>query len=179
MIFGKSLKQLMRTPVTTALFMVLFAVSAFFISSGAVIWARNQAAIKAYEDVFLTIGTVRQRPTSMEITERWDAFQKDYIRKSKPSYASIIPASVLDFEGAGYILGPEKRPYYGAWRPDLQLWLVENPNWLFITYFIVVVTPIEDFVPDHPGEVQIKSVLNETPEKVFLLENLKEGDIVW
>lgn len=186
MIFGKSLKQLLRTPVTAALFTVLFAVSAFFISSGSVIWARNQAAVKAYEDVFITIGTVRQRPTSMEITERWDAFRKDYRRRSKPSYASVLPLSVLDFDGAGYILGPEKRPYYGAWRPDLQL-VPRDFHYQLRLFYVVEVTPLEDYMPDHPGEVQIKRVLNKIPENIaenkaenlVIDGNLKEGDIVW
>ena len=61
-IFTKSVKQFLRMPVTAALFVVLFAAAAFFVSSGTVIWARNQATIKAYESVFVTIGTVRQPP---------------------------------------------------------------------------------------------------------------------
>jgi putative ABC transport system permease protein len=175
MIFGKSVKQLLRTPVTTTLFMVLFAIAAFFICTGAVIWARNQAAIKAYEDVFITIGTVHQRPTSLEIMERWDAFQKDYTRWSEAAYASIIPPSVLDFEGAGYILGPEKRPYYGAWRPDLQLW-PEGSNYRIRPTDIVEVTPLEDYVPDHPGEVRIDRMLSENMENALF--SLKPGDII-
>jgi hypothetical protein len=176
MIFGKSLKQLLRTPVTTALFVVLFAIAAFFMCSGVMIWARNQAAMKAYEDVFLTIGTVRQRAASIEITERWDAFLKDYIRRSGPSYASVIPASVLDFEGAGYVLGPEKRPFYGAWRPDLRLW-PEDTRYKVHNLLVVEVTPLADCVPDHPVEVRIERVLNEIPENAFL--SLKQGEVVF
>ncbi len=166
----------MRTPVTTALFVVLFAIAAFFMCSGVMIWARNQAAMKAYEDVFLTIGTVRQRAASIEITERWDAFLKDYIRRSGPSYASVIPASVLDFEGAGYVLGPEKRPFYGAWRPDLRLW-PEDTRYKVHNLLVVEVTPLADCVPDHPVEVRIERVLNEIPENAFL--SLKQGEVVF
>ena len=175
MIFSKSLKQLLRTPVTTALFMALFAVAAFFLCTGAVIWARNQAAIRAYEETFITIGTVRQRPTAIEVTEKWDAFQKDYIRKSVPSYTSVIPASVLDFEGAGYILGPEKRPYYGAWRPDLQLW-PKDTNHRIQPSYVVEVTPLEDYIPDHPGEVRIEKMLSENMAYTFY--TLTPGDVI-
>lgn len=175
MTFGKSVKQLLRTPVTTALFMVLFAIAAFFVCTGAVIWARNQAAVNAYEDVFITIGTVQQRATSMEITERWDAFQKDYTRKSVATYASVVPASVLNFDGAGYLLGPEKRPYYGAWCPDLQLW-PDGTNYATRPTYVVEMTPLEDYVPDHPGEVRIVRVLSENMEDALYV--LKPDDII-
>jgi hypothetical protein len=178
MIFGKSLRQLMRTPVTTSLFMALFAIAAFFVSSGAVIWARNQAAIKSYEDTFVTIGTVRQRATSMEITQRWDAHMKDYTRKSAPRYSSITSLSALDFDGAGYYLSPEKRPYYGAWRPDLRLLPEEDPNWSLSATFVVEMTPLEDCMPDGPVEVRIDRVLSETPEFVSTWASLQESDIV-
>lgn len=175
MILGKSVKQLLRTPVTTALFMVLFAIAAFFMCTGAVIWARNQATIKAYENTFITIGTVQQRATSMEFTKMWDSFQKDYTRKSIATYASVVPSSVLDFDRAGYLLGPEKRPYYGAWCPDLQLW-PEGTNYKTRPFYVVEVTPLEDYVPDHPGEVQIVRVLNGNMDNALFV--LKPDDII-
>ncbi len=160
MIFGKSLKQLLRTPITTMLFIVLFAFTAFFVSSGAVLWARNQAAIKAYEDVFVTIGTVRQRATSREIVETWDALTKTYTRRSEPRYTSIIPPSVLDFDGVGYILGPERRPFYGSYRPDLIL-ISENSKKQLPGNAVVEVTPLKDCIPDSPVEVLVERVLSE------------------
>ncbi|MDR1299634.1 MAG: hypothetical protein LBJ84_05225, partial [Oscillospiraceae bacterium] len=179
MIFGKSLKQLLRTPVTTALFMALFAVAAFFVSGGAVIWARNQSAIKTYEDTFITIGTVRQRATSMEITKRWDALIKDYTRRSAARYAAITSPSVLGFDGADYILGPEKRPYYGAWRPDLRLMPEEDPNWSILATYVVELTPLEDCVPDGPVEARIERVLSETPGFVSSWSSLQKGGVVF
>ncbi|MCL1835391.1 MAG: hypothetical protein FWG48_04445 [Oscillospiraceae bacterium] len=119
MTFAISLKQFCRTPLTSIVFLVLFTTAAFFVSCGAIIWIRNQAVIKAYEDVFVTVGTVRQLPTRIEIDETWDALSKDYTRRRIARYAAPVPVAVLDFEGAEYVFEPEKRPYYGAWRPDL------------------------------------------------------------
>jgi hypothetical protein len=156
MIFNKSVKYILRTPVTTALFMTLFAIAAFFVSSGAVIWARNQATIKAYADAFVTIGTVYQHPSYMEATYRWDAFDKDYTQSTAARYSSIIPAAALDFDGAGYFLEPEKRPFYGALRPDLQLWLDDPHHYSLREHLIVEITPVEDCIPESPVEVRVE-----------------------
>ena len=176
MILRKSLKQMLRTPVTTALFMALLAIAAFFVCSGMVVWARNQAVIKIYEDVFVTIGTVRQLPTSMELTERWDAGLNEYTRMSTPQFTSIVSPSVLNFDNAGYVLGPERRAYYGAFLPDMQL-LPETHSWE--SGFIVEFTPIEDCIPSGPVDVLIERVVAQTPpyyERVA--GSLSDGDIV-
>jgi hypothetical protein len=163
MIIGNSLKQILRTPVSTVLFAALFAIAAFFVSAGAMIWARNQAVIRDHEDTFVTIGTVYQQADAMELTERWDAFAKQYTRRSAATYASIVPLSVLEFEDADYVLGPENRPYYGAYRPDLRLW-PEDTKYKCWTYYVVEFTPLEDALPDHPVRVRIKRVLGDVPD---------------
>jgi hypothetical protein len=173
MIIGNSLKQILRTPVTTALFAALFAIAAFFVSAGAVIWVRNQAVIRDHEDTFVTVGTVRQRANTMKLTDRWDAFTKQYTQRIEASYASIVPLSVLEFEGAGYILGPEKRPYYGAYRPDLRLW-PEDMRYRLMTFYAVEFTPLEDALPDHPVTVRIKRVLGDIPDKAG--SKISQGD---
>jgi hypothetical protein len=161
MIFNKSVKYILRTPVTTALFMALFAIAAFFVSSGAVIWARNQATIKAYEDAFVTIGTVSQRASYMEATYRWNAFNKDYQQRIEARYSSIVSASALDFEGAGYLLAPEKRPFYGAMCLDLYVWPDDPSSYALQEHLIVEITPLEDCVPESPVEVRIERQFNE------------------
>ena len=175
MVFMKGLKQLFRTPLTLTLFIVLFTVAAFFVCSGVVIWARNQAATTAYEEMFITIGTVRQRPDSIEIVRQWDAFTEEYLMWSEPVYSGIVPQSVLDFDGSDYILSPEKRPFYAAWRPDFLQWPMDTSR-VFITPIIVEVTPLESYLPDHPAEVLIKRVLSEgLPHTIIQLE---AGDVI-
>jgi hypothetical protein len=175
MIFGKSVKYVLRTPATTALFMVLFAVAAFFVSSGAVIWARNQTAVKAYESTFLTIGTVRQSAAAIEITKRWDAYKKDYVLKSALRYSEIIPPSVLGVEGIEYIIPPERLPYYGAWRPDLKMW-PDDTRHRALGAFVVEATPLEDCVPDGPVDVLVERVLSGDMDN--MAAPLKPGDVI-
>ena len=176
MIFVRSIKQLLRAPVTTALFIILFAVAALFVSSGTVIWAFNNASVKAYEDVFLTIGTVRQLATSMETIEKWDAGTREYSQRSVPQFSSVIPPSVLDFDGAGYMLGPEKRPYYGAFCPDIQL-LPETHSWE--RSYIIVAAPLLDCIPSAPVDVRIEKVIARSPpEGTPGFGNLKDGQII-
>jgi len=175
MIFAKSIKQMLRTPLTTALFVVLFAVSAFFVCTGAVIWARNNAVTREYESTFVTIGTIKQSASSFELTERWDAFDEIYRRRSYPSYDTITSPEVLDFKDAGYILKPEKRPFYGAWCPDYQLLPNENPNIGMYMHYIVEATPQEDFLPNYPHEMLIKRVLTEWTGELSLGAVLREG----
>lgn len=153
MIFEKSLKQLLRTPVTTALFLMLFATSAFFLCCGVNIWEQNGATIKAYEDAFLTIGVVQQSATAVAKGERWNAETKQYSIFNYPQYSSIVPVSALDFEGADYLLGPEKRPYYGAWVQDYKTY-----NSLS-NLLIAELTPLTDCVPDSPVKMKVVKVL--------------------
>ena len=176
MFIVKSVKQLFRTPLTLTLFLLLFTVAAFFICSGVVIWARNQAATTAYEETFITIGTVRQHPDSIEISRQWDAFSEEYLMWSEQVYSGIAHQSVLDFEGSDYILNPEKRPCYIAWRPDFLQWPVDTSR-VFMTPVIVEVTPLESYLPDHPAEVRIERVLNESIH--YTSVQLKAGDVIF
>jgi len=179
MTFTKSLKQFVRTPLTASVFLVMFAIASFFVSCGAIIWARNQAVIKAYEDVFVTIGTVRQLPTRIDIVDTWDADMKDYRRASRARYSSPIPVSVLDFDGADYIYRSEKRPFYGAWRPDLKLYLGQGETKSsYMSNFVVEVAPLEDCVPSGPVQVRIERVL--FTELLFnQFEELQPGEVIY
>ena len=60
--------------------------------------------------MFITIGTVRQKATATSPKVQWDAAQKQYVNHSLPEYSPIVPLAALDFEEAGYIILPEKRP---------------------------------------------------------------------
>jgi hypothetical protein len=166
MIFEKSLKQLLRTPVTAALFLALFATSAFFLCCGVNIWVQNGATIKAYEDAFLTIGVVQQSATAVATGEQWNAEIKQYSYFNYPRYSSIVPASALDFEGVNYLLGPEKRPYYGAWSQDYKTY--DNLS----NFLLAELTPLTDCVPDAPVKMKVVKVLSSG-------YTYNEGDTLW
>ena len=165
--FRISIKQFLRSPVLAALFVILFALTAFIMCSGAALWARNQAAVKAYEDAFITIGTVRQKPTSMAMWERWDAWEKAYTSYSGASYSPQIPATALDFEGADYIHEPEKRPVYGsladglATLPDLSGTMVTTAE-----SHVVLFTPLTEGILEQPIEVKLEKVISNRPSEL-------------
>ena len=63
-----SLKQMLRTPVKTVLFLVLTFFAALLITLGASIWLKSYRTMAEYEDRFITIATVRQVPRAFEQT---------------------------------------------------------------------------------------------------------------
>jgi hypothetical protein len=97
----------------------------------------------------------------METTYRWNAFDKNYTQREVARYSSIIPTFVLSFDGAGYLIEPEKRPFYGALRPDLRLWPDDPHDYFLQEHLIVEITPLEDCVPAGPVEVRIERQLSE------------------
>ena len=153
MLFSKSVKQLLRTPVTAVLFLVLFSIAAFFVVGGVNIWARNEATIKAYEDVFVTIGTVRQKATATNLEKEWDAGLGQYITYSSAEFSPILSPSVLEFDGANYLIHPEKRAYYISHAHGLQL--KTNDPLDSGTVILVEVTPLEDCIPSKPVQMRV------------------------
>ena len=53
-----SLKQLLRTPMKTALFFFLMTAATALLVLGANLWLNTQAKIDAAEGLFVTLGTV-------------------------------------------------------------------------------------------------------------------------
>ena len=68
-----SLKQMMRTPVRTVLFLGLMVFAALLMTLGVGIWLKGTQTMAQYEDRFMTIGTVRQIPDSFEQALIWNA----------------------------------------------------------------------------------------------------------
>ena len=161
MVVSNSLKQLKRTPVKTVFFLVLLVLTVAFFMLGFNLWVIAGKNIDKIENTFTTIGTVQQKATGVERGEMWDADKKSYTYFSYSTYDRIIPPSVLDFEGANYILNPEKRPYYVAFSPDYVV--DENPysDWILdFRTLIAEVQPLEDCQTDHPVRVKVKKVLS-------------------
>jgi hypothetical protein len=149
-----SIRQLLRTPIKTSLFLLLILIAGMFLTLGSSLWVINNRNIEFYENSFITIGTVEQRETSIKQVEIWDPFKKEYMIGQYPAYGKTIPLSVLDFEGAQYIQKPERRPHYASYNPEYKL--EKGVSGLSV----VEITPQEDGFPNQPVSVKISRLLS-------------------
>ena len=154
-----SIRQILRTPLKSVLFLVLISLSAALLTLGVVLYRINDQNMQRLEKVFVTIGLVSQKPDRFETQKIWDAEKKDYIYSySTPIYDSLLTPDVLLFEGANYIFPPVHRQYYGAYDPSFKY-----PDNSYIRlaaqtrerFPIVEVTPLEDCVPDHTVRLKL------------------------
>lgn len=148
-----SIRQLRRTPLKTALFLLLIIATGMLLSLGCSLWVMNNRNIDYYENSFVTIGTVEQKLESIAQVEQWDIIYKDYVIFPRAVYGEVLPSSVLDYKGAGYLEKPEKRPFYGSYSPEYK---IEKP---FSPCSVIEVVPVEDGTPNQPVEVQVTKVL--------------------
>lgn len=158
MIIKNSIRQLWRMKGRTLLFVLLLLLASGLCSLGMGFRVINERNIEKYENTFTTIGTVTQKPNAVGEERRWDAEDRDYQLYSTAVYDSYVPLSALDFEGAGYLSGPEKRILYGAYCPEYQMY-----NSGLDTGIVVEVSPLEDGVPDHPIAMHVTRVLSGEP----------------
>lgn len=147
MLIRNSIKQIMRTPVKTILFFLLITLASILSTLGSNLWRISDANIKAFEEVFTTIGIVEQKKTVLNKVETWDSIDQSQKSYYVSKYNDPIPVTDLDFEGADYIFQPEKRPFYGAYLPGYQL-LPPNAFWS-TGNVIIEFTVDEDCIPDH------------------------------
>jgi len=163
MLLKNSLKQMGRTKAKTIVFLILIILTVTFLSLGVNLWQTCSGNLRKYESVFTTIGVVNQKENTMELTQHWDAATKKYTYWDEPIYDTILPISLLDFEGANYIIKPEQRPYYGAYSPDIKTRSVEEEEHRKSRLdSIVEIVPYEDCIPAGPVKVKVKRVLHGT-----------------
>ena len=148
-----SIRQLMRTPLKTIMFLLLILAAGMFLALGGSLWIMNNRNIDFYKKSFVTIGTVEQKATSITQIESWDYWNKEYMIFPKAVYGELIPSSVLDFDGAGYIEKPERRSYYGSYSPEYKF-----DKGIF-PCSVIEITPLEDGIPNKPVEVKILKIL--------------------
>ena len=98
MIIRNSIRQMLRTPVITVAFLLVIMSSGMLLTMGANLWLKSRQNLKAYEENFLTIGTVEQKPDSMRMEKVWNAERKYYEIEQSPQYSVIYPVSILQFE---------------------------------------------------------------------------------
>jgi putative ABC transport system permease protein len=155
---GNSIRQILRTPLRSGLFLALISLSSALLTLGVVLYQIDEQNMQRLEKVFVTIGLVSQAPDRFETEEIWDAEQKEYTNYSSVVYDSLLTPDVLLFEGADYINPPVRRPYYGAYDPSFTY-----PDNSYIRLIaqtrmqlpIVEVTPLEDCVPDHTVSLKL------------------------
>ena len=160
-----SMKQILRSPLKSILFLLLAGVSAFLLALGGSLWEINRAMLEEFEDIFTTVGTVEQKTDHVETGRHWDA-KDGYYYTQWGAYGERIPSSVLDFEGAGYILEAKQRPNFGA--------LVDQKAASSPYMFTVVeATPLESGRADESFPMRAERVLAGDEFE------LKEGDIFY
>lgn len=108
-----SLKQLLRTPVKALLFLLLMAASTALLVFGSVLYGDTSSRIDEVEASFTTLGMVEQVPVQTLINHiKAGKCGQGGGTQWKEVWDEPLPLSVLDFEGADYLIPPESRPYY-------------------------------------------------------------------
>lgn len=147
----------MKTKAFLFFALVFFAVA--LLTLGITLWQATNTNIVAYDNSFTTIGLVNQRENSVVISAHWNAATKQHIYTDKPVYDSIAPLSVLDFDGAQYLVAPQQRPFYGAYVPELLVRSSDHEETARARWgSIVAFVPYEDCTPDKPVRVKISKV---------------------
>lgn len=153
-----SIRQLFRTKVKTVLFLLLICLCALLLCMGCNLEYLCKQNIKRFEEAFMTMGTVEQTPVSVTRQGQWDAEKQDYRYFNSAEYGETVPLSALDMEGVSYISGPEQRAFYHVYLPEYKI-LDDKSGWHHEA--IVIASPVEDCVPDHPVKMEVKEVLFE------------------
>ena len=151
-----SLTRLVRTPVKTALFFLLLSFTVALVCAGGSLWKLCGDNLRRFDEIFTTIGTVEQTPERIRQEAVWYADEEDYRYFNRAVYGETISSDVLDFEGAGYLSGPEQRAYYEALPQDYKL---KEDIEGFSQYIIMEASPLEDCVPAGPVKMDVKRVL--------------------
>lgn len=164
-----SLKQMMRTPVRTVLFVILLILAAFLTAFGANLWLVNKKSTADYEGKFMTVATVNQKASSVSRNFVWDAKRKEYVVDNHSEYDSYLPVAALLFEGAEYLSGPEKRSYYGSYAPEYVHHTMSVPS--ASSMAVVEFSPLKDCVPKESVQIKITKVFGD--DKGFYVPGMK------
>ena len=139
------------------LFFLFLGASAVLLTLGLRLWLETGGTDAQAEETFTTIGMVRQKENLMEAVPSWDAGTKSYTYFDHPVYEEILPESILDFDDADYLAGPEKRPVYGFLDARILLW--PGREYGYAGDFYSRDFSCGDCVPSQPVKVDIRRVL--------------------
>lgn len=162
------IKQMLRTPLQSVLIVILIMIVTVMLVTGGNLWIISGRLSSAYEDDFITIGTVTQKPDTVKDRMEWDAEKQDYLIYKISQYNRYTMAEDLDFPEVSYILKPEKRVYWGSYVPE-YVHIAET--WPSDFTMLVEFSPMENVVPDHSVKIEIKKVRGQ--------DKTMEGAVVW
>lgn len=152
-------KQMCRTPLQLLLMIVLIMIVTVMLTVGGNLWVASDKLSKAYEDDFITVGTVTQKPDAVVEEEEWDAERQDFIFSKVSRYNRYATAEDLKFPEVSYLAGPEKRSYWGSYMPEYVHGddLGEYPEDDFV--IVAEFSPLEDCIPDESVKIRITRIL--------------------
>ncbi len=156
MYFKYTLKQLLRTPLKTILFILLIAASTAFLTIGLNLWNSSCHNIKDIENTFTTIGTIEQRHDSMQIGKGWSSYEMKYIQYDYPIYSREVGLDELS--GLPFLVTPEKRSFYTAHVPKLHDALFSGIEHRLLKQSVFEFEPIEDFDVTEKTRVKITNI---------------------
>ncbi len=176
MLLRNSLLQMARTKVKTILFLTMLILAVTFLSLAINLWFRCNKNIQEYNKAFMTLGIIDQKETAITTVKTWDAATKEYTYYDEPVYDAFLPISLLDFEGANYIMKPEQRPSYGAYSPGIKIRdSIDEERQIGMLDTFCEFTPYEDCRPTEPVKVKVVKVLRgaiaEVGEDVWLCDH--------
>lgn len=165
-------KQLLRTPIQSVFIIVLIMLVTITLVVGGNLWITSDKISKAYENDFITIGTVTQKPDAVAEEERWDARDKDFRFYKRSRYNRYATAGDLNFPEVSYLVEPERRVYWGSYTPEyLHMVKAKGCDIRGTSGTVVEFSPKEDCVPEESVKIQITKVLGNN--------KAMEGSVVW
>lgn len=155
-----SILQILRTPLKTAILLLMLGVSTAMLVFSTVLLADSDARIAEAERMFTTIGTVSQKPESTDVSVYSNSCLPFYSTVEE-SYDRFLSVDLLNFDGAEYLTPPEERPYYLT-SIDPMLMQIKNPDKDFPqrTEFLLF-TALEDSDGTTPFTAQVTDVFYE------------------
>ena len=163
------------------LFFLLMAAATALLVLGANLWAQTQAKIDAAEGLFVTLGTVEQLP-DYEAPVKTKTLDSLWLgaEETEPVYGTVYDENVLDFPGAAYVHGPEKRTYYAALLPEEYTAPERQDTPPFNgSRCVIEFTPLESGRADRRQTVQVNRVLYGTysGDEMKLCDMLSENTV--
>ena len=117
--FKLSIKQLIRTPFKSLLFVLLLAAATMLLVFGSTLLVQSDQKISAAESQFKTIGSIAQKPDSSKDRVVKFPDYPDRMTVTDNTYKQLLTPDYLDFEGADYIRKPDTSVIYMSSMPGL------------------------------------------------------------
>lgn len=164
-------KQMLRTPLQSLFIMILIMIVTVMLVVGGNLWVTSDRLSKAYEDDFITIGTVAQKPDTVQERKVWDAKKGDYLIYKDFVYNRYVTEEDLNFPEVTYLTEPEQRVYWGSYTPEyiheekVSAYRMDDDG------FVAEFSPKEDCVPDESVKILITKALGSN--------KMMEGNVLW